>query len=243
MIGPNGSGKTSLLKAIAGMVKPLQGNIKVLGRDLQKYSRRLLARKIALVPQDTQQGNVFSVLETVLMGRTPHSSLIGFEKKHDLKIAEKCMQDTGVLDLAMRRLDQLSGGERQRAFIARALCQEPEIILLDEPTSALDLAHQVKVMDLLEKLQKEQGIAVVMAAHDLNLASLYAQRILLMQQGRIVKLGPPSEVLSFDNLEKVFGCILLVDRSPLEGLPMISVIPGRYLDQGIVQRFSKQVST
>ena len=122
-------------------------------------------------------------------------------------------------------------------LIARALCQEPDIMLLDEPTSSLDLAHQVLVMDLLEELKQERGITVIMVAHDVNLAALYADRLLLLREGQTVCQGPPKEVLTFETLEQTFGCVLLVDESSLDGLPRVSIIPGRYLDRELLQKF------
>jgi iron complex transport system ATP-binding protein len=139
------------------------------------------------------------------------------------------MTFTGVENLAGRRVNQLSSGEQQRVFIARAVCQNPKIILLDEPTASLDPAHQVRVMDIMEELRREHGVTVVMVSHDLNLAALYGDRLLLLREGRIVAEGPPVDVLTFKILEKTYGCILLVDESPLGGVPRVSVVPGRFL--------------
>ena len=231
IIGPNGSGKTTLLRSLAGTISPDRGTIRILGRDLQEYTRRDLARNVALVPQLPDQDFTFTVREVVLMGRSPHLGLLGLESGRDQDIARRSMEATRIEHLAQRRMHQLSGGEKQRVMIARALAQDPQIMLLDEPTSSLDLAHQIRIMDLLERLKKELGITVVMVAHDLNLAALYADRLLLLRDGQTEQTGSPGEVLTFDNLERAFGCVLLVDESPVEGLPRVNIIPGRLLDR------------
>lgn len=231
IIGPNGSGKTTLLRSLAGTAAPDRGTIRILGQNIEDYSRRDLARKMALVPQLPDQDFTFTVREVVLMGRSPYLGLLGMESRRDHDIARRSMEATRIEHLADRRMHQLSGGEKQRVMIARALTQDPAIMLLDEPTSSLDLAHQIRLMDLLERLKKELEITVVMVAHDLNLAALYGDRLLLLRDGRADQTGPPSEVLTFDNLERAFGCVLLVDESPVDGLPRVNIIPGRHLDR------------
>jgi len=233
IVGPNGSGKTTLLKSLAGIESFSSGDIHVLGQKLQAYSKKKLARTLAYVPQSVHINYPFTVKETVLMGRSPHIGLLGIESKKDEEKAESSMRVTKVDHLADRNMDQLSGGEQQRVLIARAICQEADIVLLDEPTSSLDLAHQVLIMDMLEDLQKKQNMTILMVAHDLNLASLYGERIMLLKSGRVYKTGHPKEVLSFGNLEDVFNCVLLVDQSSLDGLPRITVIPGRYVDDSL----------
>lgn len=228
IIGPNGSGKTTLMKIIAGLLKPKQGKLKIFDRPLKDYTRKDLAKTIALVPQMTLVDFPFTVTELVLMGRSPHLSTLGFEQEKDLEIAKNAMALTDIEHLAHRPLDRLSGGERQRVFIARAICQEPKIILLDEPTASLDLAHQVKVMDLMEKLKKEIGFTVIMVSHDVNLAAMYSDRLLLLKAGEIVELGQPDSVLTFQTLEQVYNCTLLVDQSPLGGFPRVTLVPRKY---------------
>jgi iron complex transport system ATP-binding protein len=171
----------------------------------------------------------FTVGETVLLGRAPYQGRLGIESKQDLEITKQAMQFTEVDHLAGSTIDQLSGGEQQRVFIARAICQEPEIMLLDEPTASLDLAHQVKVMDLMEKLKVEKAITVIMVSHDVNLAAMYSDQILLLKEGEIVCIGSPSDVLSFRKLEETYGCKLVVDASPMGGFPRITLVPGRYM--------------
>jgi iron complex transport system ATP-binding protein len=146
-----------------------------------------------------------------------------------MEIAREAMAYTDVTHLAHRRLDQCSGGEQQRVFIARAICQQPDIILLDEPTAALDMAHQIRVMDLMERLKAGHRMTVVMVSHDLNMAAMYADDVLLLNKGSIASQGAPREVLDFNLLESVYGCTLLVDQSPLGDYPRIHQVPGRYI--------------
>ncbi|MDA8137068.1 MAG: ABC transporter ATP-binding protein [Desulfobacteraceae bacterium] len=229
IIGPNGSGKTTLLKLVMRLLALQQGAIRVMQRAISDYSARQMARRVAYVPQNIQQVFGFTVWEVVLMGRAPHLGMLGLEGAADLEIARGAMVVAGVEHLAQRRLDQLSGGEQQRVFIARAICQQPQLIVLDEPTAALDLAHQVRVMDLMEHLKVEKGITVVMVSHDLNLAAMYADQLVLLDKGRIAGMGAPQAVLDFGLLEQVYGCTLLVDKSPLGDYPRIHLVPGRYL--------------
>jgi iron complex transport system ATP-binding protein len=227
IIGPNGSGKTTLLKAMVGLL-PAQGEIHLLGKPLGAYGRREMARRLAFVPQMITEELPFTVHEVVLMGRTPHMGLLGLERPGDIAQAQAAMQFTGVDHLAHRKIDALSGGERQRVFIARAICQQPEIILLDEPTAALDLAHQARLMDLMERLKTEKGVTVVMVSHDVNLAAMYADRLLLLKDGHIKALGPPGEVLTYEGIEETYGCRVLVDESPLGRFPRITLVPDKY---------------
>jgi iron complex transport system ATP-binding protein len=229
IIGPNGSGKTTLLKLMANLQPASEGEIRLLGKPLSRYSRKSLSRKIAFVPQLSECEFPFSVKEVILMGRACHQGILGIDNTSDLEIVEKAMAFTGVNRFADRRIHQLSGGERQRVFISRAIAQEPDIILLDEPTAALDLSHQVRVMDLMELLQAEKGMTIIMVSHDLNLAALYGQKLLLIKEGRLVSVGPPGEVLNFKTLEEAYDCRLLVDRSSLGDFPRVTLVPGRML--------------
>ena len=233
IIGPNGSGKTTLLKLLVGLLPLKQGRIRIMSRDIGRYTARALARHIAYVPQSVPVEFPFSVTQVVLMGRAPHLGILGFEGEADQTLAQTAMAITGVEHLAHRRVDQLSGGEQQRVFIARAICQQPEILLLDEPTAALDLSHQVRLMDLLEHLKTDQGVTIVMVSHDLNLAAMYADRLLLLSRGGVARLGTPAQVIDFELLEKVYGCTLLVDESPLGEYPRVHLVPKRYLDEKI----------
>lgn len=232
IIGPNGSGKTTLMKVMAGLLKSQVDELEILNRPMDHYSRKALAQTIAFVPQMIPVDFPFTVTEIVLMGRSPYLGMLGLEQEKDLRIATQALSFTGVEHLAHRKLDQLSGGEQQRVFVAKAICQEPEIILLDEPTASLDLAHQVRLMDLMEKLKNERGITVVMVSHDVNLAAMYGDRLLLLNKGEMVRLGNPGEVLTFQTLEQVYGCTLLVDESPLGKTPRVTPVPRKYMNIG-----------
>jgi len=229
IIGPNGSGKTTLLKLISGIERQNKNSIQVLDKPLINYSKKSLAKRIAFVQQSQSIDFSFTVFELVLMGRTPHLGILGMEREEDISIAKQAISFTGVEHLADRKLEHLSGGEQQRVFLARAICQEPEIILLDEPTSSLDLAHQIRMMDLMQKLIEEKDITVVMVSHDVNLAAMYADDLLLMSKGRILKLGRPEKVLTYETLEKAYDCKLLIDKNPLGNFPRVTLIPQRFL--------------
>jgi iron complex transport system ATP-binding protein len=230
IIGPNGSGKTTLMKVISGILKPQKGRLEILNRSIGHYNLKALARTIAFVPQMLTVDFPFTVIEMVLMGRSPYLGMLGLEHEKDLKIAKQAIAFTGVEHLTHRKLDQLSGGEQQRVFIARAICQEPDVILLDEPTASLDLAHQVRVMDLMEKLKAEKGVTVVMVSHDVNLAAMYGDQLLLLSNGQIVCQGLPDEVLTFQTLEEAYGCTLLVDESPLGKFPRVTLVPQKFMN-------------
>ncbi len=228
ILGPNGAGKSSLLKLVAGIEKPDRGEIRVLDKPLSDFSTRDLAREVAMVAQQAPLDFPFSVADTVLMGRSPHLGLLGLEGEKDFTIAREAMRFTEVEHLAERRLDQLSGGERQRVMIARAICQEPKIILLDEPTTALDPAHQVRIMDLMERFRQEKKTTVIMVSHDLNLAAMYADRLLLLKEGKVVVIGSPAEVIVPDFIRQSYGCDLLIDENPLGKVPRAMPIPEKY---------------
>ncbi|HBI15076.1 MAG TPA: heme ABC transporter ATP-binding protein [Desulfobulbaceae bacterium] len=226
IIGPNGAGKTTLLKALCGLVSVSSGEIKVMGRPLADYSRRQLAATLALVPQNLNLEFAFTVEETVRMGRAPHLGLLERERQADQAIARQAMAFTDVAHLADRCLNQLSGGERQRTMIARAICQQPKIMLLDEPTASLDPAHQLRIMELMQRLRREEMMTVVMVSHDLNLAALFASSILLLKEGAALCAGPPAEILTQDNLRRAYGCAMHVDVHPCTGTPRVSLVPG-----------------
>lgn len=241
ILGPNGSGKSTLLRLMTGILKSGKGLVEVLGKPLSTYSRSALARALALVPQSPPVDFPFAVSELVLMGRAPHQGFLGLENKKDLDVARNAMAITGIENLARRKVYQLSGGERQRVFIARAICQEPRILLLDEPTASLDLAHQIRVMDLMKTFQEKRGLTIVMVSHDLNLAAMYANRLLLLKEGQIVKDGPPEDVLTYQTLEETYGCPLLVDESPLGGFLRITSVPGRFLRKDLQTAFQQEI--
>lgn len=226
ILGPNGSGKSTLLKLLARVLRPRSGTIELLGEDLLHMSQAEVARRVALVPQETLQIFTFTIAEMVLMGRFPHHQGWGgwhWENSDDWRIAQLAMEDLDVAHLGSRPVTDVSGGERQRAVIARALTQQPEVLLLDEPTAFLDLHHQLDIARILRRLNGERGLTVVLVSHDLNLASQYCDRLMLLHQGHIVEVGSPQEVLRPDLLESVYGCRVLVDRHPQSGLPRVSL--------------------
>ncbi|MEJ2331572.1 MAG: ABC transporter ATP-binding protein, partial [Desulfobulbaceae bacterium] len=222
IIGPNGAGKTSLLKVLSGLQKAQKGTVTIKDKNILNYRRRNLSQIMAIVPQHIEVGFPFTVADTVIMGRSPHLGILGMEGENDFHIAEEAMKFTDVSHLTDRKLFQLSGGELQRVIIARAICQQPEIILLDEPTTALDPAHQLKIMDLMEKFRREHGTTIIMVSHDLNLASMYGDRVLLLKSGRVVKTGDPKSVLNKELLEDSYGCRIQVDESPLGGVARVT---------------------
>ncbi len=226
--GPNGSGKTTLIKILAGIFRSASGAVSVLETPMQAYGKKAFARVVAYVPQAVDDDFPFTVLQTALMGRTPHLGFLGIESGPDYKIAMDALVITGLDHLAHRKIDQLSGGERQRVHIARAICQEPEILLLDEPTASLDPAHQIRIMDLMDKLRASRGMAVIMVSHDLNIAAMYADRILMLKEGEVVHRGIPGEVLVPDILEKTYGCRMLVDENPAGPFPRVMPLPEKY---------------
>ena len=230
IIGPNGSGKTTLMKIIAGIIKPQKKSLEILGHPVETYSRKALAKAIAFVPQTTAADFPFTVKELVSMGRSPYLGILGMEQEKDMEITKQAIAFTSMEHLAHRKCDELSGGERQRAFIARAICQQPQIILLDEPTASLDLAHQVRIMDLMEKLKKKEGVTIVMISHDVNLAAMYADRLLLLNKGQIVNIGQPAEVLTYQALEKTYGCKLVIDKSPIGQSPRVTLVPQKFIN-------------
>jgi iron complex transport system ATP-binding protein len=224
VIGPNGSGKTTLLKILYRLLSPQKGEILFELMPMKKMDRTDLAKRIAVVAQETHLLFPFSVLETVLMGRSPHLGHLMFESEKDVGITKKAMEWTKMLPFSERSMDELSGGERKRVFIARALAQEPEVILLDEPTANLDIHHQMDFLDLILNLNRERGLTIVMASHDMNIASEFCDRLILLQGGGIYKIGTPDEVITQENIEKVYGCEVWVDQNPFSGMPRISLL-------------------
>jgi len=195
LIGPNGAGKTTLLRAIARLV-PFSGSIALEGRVTDRMGRSELSRLVAVVPQDPSTPDWMTVTEYVLLGRTPHLGLLANEGARDRMAAARALERLDLLALRERRLGTLSGGEKQRAVVARALAQEARIVLLDEPTAALDIGHQQQALELLDGLRSESGLTLVAAMHDLTLAAQYADRMVLLDRGRVVADGAPRDVLT-----------------------------------------------
>jgi iron complex transport system ATP-binding protein len=213
VIGPNSAGKTTLTRLLTRVIEPAAGEILVEDAPLRRLGRAGLARCVAVVPQGAPAQFPFTVGELVLMGRYPHGPGRYFESPRDRDVAREAMAATGVLELAELPLDDLSGGERQRAIIARALAQEPRLLVLDEPTAHLDLRYQTEAAALLRRLNHERGLTVLLVSHDLNLAAEVCDRLLLLSGGRVAAVGTPAAVLDAALLESVFGCAVIVDKS------------------------------
>jgi len=224
LIGPNGSGKTTLLKTINGTLCPRAGRMRIDGRETTRWSRRDIARKVAIVPQDGSLIFPFYAEEIVLMGRFPHLDAYRFEEKQDYRIVREAMEKTDTLSLAARRFNELSAGERQRVLIARALAQEPEVLLLDESTVFLDLKHQAQFLTLLKNLNAERKLTVIFVTHDVNLAAKNAERIILLASGKIYAIGTPAEVITAENIERVYEVDVGVDRDPRDGSPRVTLL-------------------
>lgn len=229
IVGPNGSGKSSLLKLMAGLLRPASGAVFVKGRAVATLTPSDVAGILAVVPQEQPPLFPFSVAETVLMGRFPHRKRgwwnmgVGAETEADLVAVHQAMVETDVLALADRLLSDLSGGERQRVLIARALAQEPDILLLDEPTAFLDLSHQIDICSLVQRLARERHLTVGLVTHDLNVASLLCDRVVMMREGTVRAIGTPAEILRQDILHDVYGCDVMIDRHPQTGRPRVTL--------------------
>ncbi|MCP8309110.1 MAG: ABC transporter ATP-binding protein [archaeon] len=215
ILGPNGSGKTTLLKSISRILKPKVGTVLLDDVDIYVMKAIDLAKNLAVVPQDTNVTFDFTALDLVLMGRNPYIGLLERETEKDLAIAKKAMELTNIWHLVDRKVSELSGGERQRVVIARALAQEPRVLLLDEPTSHLDINYQIEIMDLLKELCKERKLIILAVFHDFNLAARYCDSAILLNEGRIVFIGPIDTVLTDENIEKVFHINAIVKRHPI----------------------------
>lgn len=224
LIGPNAAGKTTVIRLLSKVLAPSRGAIYVQGEALRSLGRAEVARRVAVVPQDVAQGFPFTAQELVLMGRFAHAPGRFFESPADVRIAREAMELTGVQSLAGETLDRLSGGERQRVVLARALAQEPRLLVLDEPTAHLDLRYQAECVALLRRLHREQGLGILLVSHDLNMAAELSDRLLLMSSGAAVTMGTPEEVLQESTLERVYGCRVVVDKHPTTGRPMVSVL-------------------
>lgn len=223
LIGPNGCGKTTLLRAITGLVPLRGGAISIGGDDIAGLGGRELARRVAVVPQGPRLPAGYTVRDITVMGRTAHLGFLQQESSADFAKADAALALTGASHLAGRLVDELSGGERQNAVIARALAQETPLLLLDEPTANLDIGHQVAVAALMRRLAAERGLAIVAAIHDLTLAGLYCDRLVLLREGIVLAIGAPSEVLSRESLIATYGIDAAI--MPIEGLTSPAVLP------------------
>ena len=223
VIGPNSAGKTTIIRLLTKVVSPSRGEIVFDGISLAGWSRWELARHVAVVPQDMPAALPFTVEQLVLMGRYPHAPRRFFETPADLAAARAAMVETGVGELARTPVQALSGGERQRVMLARALAQEPRVLILDEPTAHLDLRYQAECIGLLRRINRDRGTTVILVSHDLNLAAEVCDRLLLLAAGRVVRVGLPSDVLDAGRLSAVYGCDVTVSDNALTGRPLVQV--------------------
>ncbi|MBN1776412.1 MAG: ABC transporter ATP-binding protein [Clostridiales bacterium] len=225
IIGPNGSGKTSLIRHLLRLIRAEKGRVTINGTDISEFRRREIARLISYVPQKVETGIAFSVGENVMMGRNPHLKWFGFPEKEDRDAVFSAMRATGVEDLIDSQMSILSGGETQRVLVARSVAQECPWLFLDEPVSNLDIYHQFAVMDLLRDLNRKEGKTIVCVLHDINLAAMYCDRIVMMNNGGIVADGAASDVLRPELLERVYNVAFRWVEPPGESLRLFVPIP------------------
>jgi iron complex transport system ATP-binding protein len=221
LIGPNGAGKTTLLRAMARILRPLRGRVLLAGEDLWRTARHDVARRLALAPQTNGTRWPLTVEHAVALGRAPHRGWLLRLSASDLAAIERALGHTGLAALRERRITELSGGEQRRVVLARALAQDPQVLLLDEPTAYLDLKYQAEIMELAARLAHQDGLTVVITLHDLNLAALHADRLALLSEGRVVALGDPAEVLTPERLTQVYGVPVVVSCHPISGTPLV----------------------
>jgi len=217
LLGPNGSGKTTLLRLLSGTLTPAQGRVAIDGTDVETLSRRDLARRIAIVPQETHSAFDFTALEIVLMGRYPHLGRFELEGIDDVAIARDALAATGTATLESRRFASLSGGEKQRVVIASALAQTSDVLLLDEPTASLDLGYQLDIAMLLVRLNRDRGATLVVSTHDLNLAATLCSELVLLKTGRVMAVGPTRDVLTSARIRALYGVDADVVMHPRAG--------------------------
>ncbi len=226
LLGPNGSGKTTLVKLASGILKPGKGEIRLDGADIRGMGRKAVARIVAVMPQYFHIPFAFTVGEVIALGRLPFIRTIAGETADDHEAVAGAMAVVGIAHLEERRFDELSGGERQKVVLAMALAQQPRLLLLDEPTAHLDIAHQVEILEQVRRLNRDSGVTVIAAIHDLNLASLYFDRLVLLKEGRILADGKPEDVITEETLRSVFSATVMVERHPMTGAPHVVVAPG-----------------
>lgn len=237
ILGPNGCGKTTLLKIISGVLRPAKGIISLQEEDLHRVKRRKIAQTIAVVPQELHMPFSFTVAEMVMLGRTPFVRPLRGETAEDRRVVEWAMKLTDTSSLAERSFLELSGGEKQRVILAMALAQEPKVLLLDEPTVHLDLWHQMEMLDLVRQLNAQIGVTVIAVLHDLNFASIYFPRLLFLSGGKMVADGAPADVIRSNNIQSVFHADVEIQMHPVLNVPQVVVVPnGRELGEIVRER-------
>lgn len=223
LLGANGAGKSTLLRCISKVLTPTEGTIYLDGHNLQQLTAGEIARTMAVVPQENNTDFDFTVEEIVLMGRFPHLARFQKEKHSDRKIASKAMQTTGISHLSHRIITTLSGGEKQRVMLARALCQEPELLLLDEPTANLDISYQVEIMEMVTQLNKQKNLTVIAAIHDLNMAIQFFDRFILLSEGKVLTIGTAEEVITAEHIQTAYKIPATIYRHPIHGRLQVAV--------------------
>jgi len=231
IIGPNGSGKTTLFKGLSGELSIVSGELTIEGSKLTELHPRMQAQKIAVVTQNMEDVDM-TVEDYVLMGRMPYRKMFQlFESEQDHNIADKYMEMVGVFEMKGKMMSELSGGEQQLCAIARALTQEPDLLLLDEPTSHLDISHQVQILNLIQQLNEEMSLTVLMIIHDLNLAGEYCDYLIMMNEGKVHIKGTPEEVLNYQHIEDVYKTVVITQENPLSKKPAIFLVSDKVLNQ------------
>ncbi|MET7997971.1 ABC transporter ATP-binding protein [Amycolatopsis sp. NPDC005232] len=227
IVGPNACGKTTLLRALARMLKPRKGSVYLDGSVISSYGAKEVARRLGLLPQSSVAPDGITVADLVARGRYPHQRLLRQWSRDDAAVVAESMAATGVSDLAERLVDELSGGQRQRVWMAMALAQQTDLLLLDEPTTYLDIAHQMDILDLCAQLHAEQGRTLVAVLHDLNHAARYATHMIAMRDGQVLATGTPEEVVTEENVEKIFELPCRVMPCPETSTPLVIPKAGR----------------
>jgi len=220
LVGPNGCGKSTLLRGLARLLKPRRGSVYLDGTDILKLSTKAVAKRLGILPQSPIAPEGLTVRDLVAQGRYPYQNWLQQWSKDDEQMVDWALDLSGMTEFADRALDQLSGGQRQRAWVAMALAQDTEILLLDEPTTFLDLAHQIDILELLSELNQTQGRTIVMVLHDLNQAARYANNMIVIQQGKIYDQGTPNQVMTETMVSTVFGVNSRIVADPVMGTPM-----------------------
>ncbi len=226
IIGPNGSGKSTLIRAALGLLHNTRGQVLIGSRNIEELGRREIAGQAAYVPQLMEPAFEFTVEDIVRMGRYSRQSRLGALSPRDKTAVDEALSLVGLAPLSSKRLGQLSGGEKQRVFIARALSQDTPLLLLDEPSLHLDINYQIEIYGLLKRLQREKGKAVLAAEHNINLAVLHADRLVLLKDGQVAETGPPEETIRAETIQRIFGAKVDIRKNPATGLPEISLVTG-----------------
>lgn len=239
LIGPNGSGKSTILRSLAGALRPRQGHVEIKGRPLRNYSPKALARTLAFLPQAPSAPGDFTVRDLVGYGRFPHMKWNGTLTARDMKIIDQAIDQTQMQAFTARTVASLSGGERQRAWLAMALAQQPEILLLDEPTTFLDVCFQLEVLELVKHLNQSLHLSTLVVLHDLNHAARFADRILAVHQGRIAADGPPAQVLTAEQMARIFNIRVEIQHEPARPYPHLIPIKSLLNDFSTIKEDSR----